>query len=418
MSNKVKAPLVPKLRFPDFRNLGEWSMDSLATFLVDCTARVPSNTELPIYSSTRDGLKRQDSYFDGQTLQNSGDYGVVPPNCFVYRHMSDDGLFKFNINSTGGNIAVSKEYPVFKTRELNSQFLLAQLNEGPAFKRFAYSQKAGGTRTRLYFSRLCEWQTPLPSVAEQQKIADCLSSLDDLIAAQARKVDELKSHKKGLMQRLFPREGEIQPFLRFPEFEAAADWEVKKLEDLAKRGSGHTPSKNHSEYYNGGIKWISLADSKRLDAGLISETETEISAQGIKNSSAVRHATGTVLISRDAGVGKSAVMAEPMAVSQHFIVWTCHAHLLSNWFLYYLLQEMKPIFERIATGSTIKTIGLPFFKEMCIAIPTLPEQQRVANCLRSLDDHITAATQELEAFKTHKKGLMQQLFPSAEALDA
>lgn len=253
---------------------------------------------------------------------------------------------------------------------------------------------------------------------EQQKIADCLSSLDDLIAAQARKVDALKSQKKGLMQQLFPREGETQPRLRFPEFKATADWEVKKLEDLAKRGSGHTPSKNNPEYYGGGIKWISLADSKRLDAGLISETETEISAQGIKKSSAVLHAAGTVLVSRDAGVGKSAVMAAPMAVSQHFIVWTCHAHLLSNWFLYYLLQEMKPIFERIATGSTIKTIGLPFFKELRIALPALPEQQRVANCLISIDDSMIAATQEREALKTHKKGLMRQLFPSPDAIEA
>ncbi len=104
----------------------------------------------------------------------------------------------------------------------------------------------------------------------------------------------------------------------------------------------------------------------------------------------------------DAGVGKSAAMAVPMAVSQHFMVWTCHAHLLSNWFLYYLLQEIKPI-------------GLPFFKELRLAIPTSPEQQRIANCLSALDDHITAAAQELEAIKIHKKGLMQQLFPSAEA---
>ena len=216
------------------------------------------------------------------------------------------------------------------------------------------------------------------------------------------------------MQQLFPREGETQPRVRFPEFRHAANWAVNKLEDLAKRGSGHTPSKSSPEYYGGGIKWISLADSKRLDAGRISETATEISAQGIKKSSAVLHPAGTVLISRDAGVGKSAVMAVPMAVSQHFIVWTCHAHLLSNWFLYYLLQEMKPIFERIATGSTIKTIGLPFFKESRIAIPALPEQQRIADCLTSLDALITAATQELDTLKTHKKGLMQQLFPSAE----
>ena len=103
-----------------------------------------------------------------------------------------------------------------------------------------------------------------------------------------------------------------------------------------------------------------------------------------------------------------------MAVSQHFIVWTCNRRLLSNWFLYHLLQNSKPIFERAATGSTIKTIGLPFFKEMRIAIPKVKEQQRIADCLTSLDDLIAAQTQKLEALKTHKKGLMQQLFPAGE----
>jgi type I restriction enzyme S subunit len=212
-------------------------------------------------------------------------------------------------------------------------------------------------------------------------IADCLDSVDALIAAQGRKVEALRAHKKGLMQQLFPQEGETQPRLRFPEFEGTGEWEEKHLESLAKRGSGHTPSKSKPEYYDGGIKWISLADSKRLDQGLISETEVEISAEGIKKSSAVLHKAGSVLISRDAGIGKSAVMALPMAVSQHFIVWACEDRKLSNWFLYHLLQRSKPLFERAAIGSTIKTIGLQFFIDLRFRVPSRPEQQRIADCL-------------------------------------
>jgi type I restriction enzyme, S subunit len=263
---------------------------------------------------------------------------------------------------------------------------------------------------------------PLPkgenSLAEQKKIANCLGSLDELIAAQGHKVNVLKTHKKGLMQQLFPREGRTQPRLRFPEYKGIGEWEEKKLEDLAKRGSGHTPSKSHPEYYNGGIKWVSLADSKRLDCGLIYDTAIEISDKGIQNSSAALHPEGTVIISRDAGVGKSAIMASPMAVSQHFIAWFCKHRLLSNWFLYHLLQNSKPIFERIATGSTIKTIGLQFFKDLVICIPSLPEQQRIADCLTSLEELISVETQKLEALKAQKKGLMQQLFPTTEVVEA
>lgn len=157
---------------------------------------------------------------------------------------------------------------------------------------------------------------------------------------------------------------------------------------------------------------MSLADSKRLDRGTISETAIEISEKGIENSSAVLHPAGSVLISRDAGIGKSAVMGSPMAVSQHFIVWACDRRKLSNWFLYYLLQKMKPIFERAATGSTILTIGLPFFVALRVTVPSLPEQQRIADCLSSLDDLIAALSDKLEALKMHKKGLLLQLFPS------
>jgi len=154
----------------------------------------------------------------------------------------------------------------------------------------------------------------------------------------------------------------LMPKLRFPEFWDKGGWEVKRLEKLAKRRSGHTPSKSKPEYYNGGIKWVSLADSKRLDSGLISDTENEISDQGIENSSAVLNPAGTVLVSRDAGVGTSAIMDVPMAVSQHFIVWTCNRILLSNWFLYHLLQNMKPHLQRIATGSTTKNYWPAIFQ--------------------------------------------------------
>ena len=281
-------------------------------------------------------------------------------------------------------------------------------------------KEAQGTKVyQISSSRLGGIDITYPSgKGEQQKIADCLTSLDEVIAAQGRKVEALKAHKRGLMQQLFPREGETRPRLRFPEFRDAPEWEQRRLGELARRGSGHTPSKSNPEYYSGGIKWVSLADSKRLDNGFISETAIKISAQGIANSSAVLHPAGSVILCRDAGVGKSAVMKEPMAVSQHFMVWNCDEKLLSNWYLYFLFQLMKPLFEDVASGSTIKTIGLTFFKELNVIVPSLAEQQRIADCLSSLDTQITAESHQLAALQTHKQGLMQQLFPAPEAAQA
>jgi type I restriction enzyme S subunit len=186
------------------------------------------------------------------------------------------------------------------------------------------------------------------------------------------------------------------------------EWKVKLLDDVARRGSGHTPNRKTPEYHNGGIKWISLVDSPKLDNGLITETEFEVSELGIANSSAVLHPAGTVLMSRDADVGKIAVMGRSMAVSQHFMTWTCDERL-DNWYLYYTLQLRKQEFKRIAVGSTIKTIGLPYFKKLAIIYPPPFEQRRIAVVLGAWDRAIATVHQLLAAQQKRERGLMQEL---------
>lgn len=200
------------------------------------------------------------------------------------------------------------------------------------------------------------------------------------------------------------------------EFEVPEGWELSLLDKLTQRGSGHTPDKAFESYYNGGIKWISLADSSRLDNGLIFETESEISELGIKKSSAVVHPAGTVLMSRDAGVGKSAVMGLDMAVSQHFIVWRCKKNVLDNWFLYYWLQFRKGYFERQAVGSTIKTIGLPLFKKLKIPHPQFTEQRAIAKVLGTIDQTIQRTEALIAQKELRKKWLMQNLLTGKKRL--
>ena len=186
------------------------------------------------------------------------------------------------------------------------------------------------------------------------------------------------------------------------------EWVIEPLDKVARRGSGHTPSRNVPSYWNGGIKWVSLADSHRLDQIYITETDKEVSELGLKNSSAVRHDAGTVILSRDAGVGKSAILASEMAVSQHFIAWRC-GERLNNFYLYFKLQHMKPIFESIAIGSTIKTIGLTFFKKLTIIVPSRAEQDRAVEVILASEATLTAHSVELAKLRLQRIGLMDDL---------
>lgn len=184
-------------------------------------------------------------------------------------------------------------------------------------------------------------------------------------------------------------------------------WRTYLLDAVTHRKSGHTPDKDVPHYWNGGIKWVSLADSSRLDKGLIYETDKEISEEGIKKSSAVLLPEGTVVLSRDAGVGKSAILATPMAVSQHFIAWDCSASTkIHNWYLYHWLQDNKTEFERIAVGSTIKTIGLPYFKKIRIEVPPIAEQRRISDVLATWNSAISTSESLLANSRKQKQALM------------
>lgn len=185
-------------------------------------------------------------------------------------------------------------------------------------------------------------------------------------------------------------------------------WPTVKLDEVAYRGSGHTPSKQHPEYWDGSIKWLSLRDTFRLDQGVIHETAATITPAGLAHSSAVLHPAGSVVLLRDAGIGKSGVLGSEMAVSQHFMVWSCGPSL-DNWFLYYILQSRKLEFERISNGSTIKTIGLGFFRQMEVPLPGLDEQKRIAEALADVDHLIAILERQIAKKQAMKQGMMQQL---------
>ncbi|ASR88357.1 restriction endonuclease subunit S [Alcaligenes faecalis] len=266
----------------------------------------------------------------------------------------------------------------------------------------------GSTFESINGNELKEFLFLYPPLPEQQKIAIILSSVDDVIEKTRAQIDKFKDLKTGMMQELLTQGIGHTEFKDSSVGRIPSSWVIKLLDEVARRGSGHTPSKSVDDYWNGDIQWVSLSDSSKLDRLYITDTMKKISQLGVDNSSAVVHPGGTVIMSRDAGIGKSAILVSDMAVSQHFMAWICSTQL-DNHFLYYLLQYWKPRFEAIAMGSTIKTIGLPFFKDLEVPLPSVEEQRQIANTIKSIDILIFSLEEKKEALESTKKALMQDL---------
>ena len=295
---------------------------------------------------------------------------------------------------------------------------------------FLHRRSQGSTFLAIGSEDLKHLPLPKLNIKIQERISKILAIVDAAIEKTDSLISKYQRIKMGLMHDLFTRGVTIDGKLRPPREQAPElyketpigwipkEWQYDLLDELALRGSGHTPNKNIPQYWNGTIKWVSLADSHRLDRLYITETEYEVSQAGIQNSSAVIHPAGTVILSRDAGIGKSAITTEPMAVSQHFMCWRCN-NRLDRYFLYYWLQFKKRTFENIAMGSTILTIGLPYFKKLKIVAPrNREEQKRIGEILRNIDIQIFALEADLKKKNQQKQGLMHDLLTGKVSVKA
>ena len=416
--------LVPKLRFPEFGEAEGWRMS--------CFDEVLS----PV---VRERPKPADAYL-GLGLRSHGKGTFLKPLADPAKN-SMDQLYEVKTNDLIVNITFAWEGAVAIAQDCDEGALVSHrfptytFEKGrttPDFfryiildKQFIYNlgviSPGGAGRNRVMSKNdFLKLRVALPSPAEQEKIASCLSSLDELMAAQARKVDALKTHKKGLMQQLFPREGETQPRLRFPEFQNAGEWEVAPLSKFifsldagVSVNSGDRPA-TKTEF---GVLKTSAVTNGVFESGENKVVFAEEEQTRLKEPVC----SGTIIISR---------MNTPALVGANAYVESSHENLflpdrlwaakpregISMRFLAFILGSDKgrAALSKLGKGSSgsMKNITKPDVLAFSVMAPSPAEQQRIATCLTSLDALITAETQKLEALKTHKKGLMQQLFPS------
>jgi len=387
--NEIKT-VVPTLRFPEFQNTEGWKeykLKSLCEIGNGKDYKHLDSGNIPVYGSGGYMTSVDDFLYDGESV------------CIGRKGTIDKPIFL-----TGKFWTVDTLFYTHSFHDCLPKFLYLIFQQINWYK---YNE-AGGVPS-LSKTTIGEINVFVPvgekgELKEQQKIVDCIFSLDELIEATAQKVGALKEHKKGLMQRLFPAEGKNVPDLRFPEFQGMNGWEKTYIyEECPNPYSGGTPKTTEKKYYGGNIPFIRSAEIGK------DKTELSITQEGLNNSSAKMIQKGDLLIALyGANSGDIAISKIDGAINQAIL---CLKAKSNNLFIYYtLLKKQKYIVSKYLQGGQGNLSG-EIIKSIDFYIPQEIEQQKIADCLSSLDELIEATSRKVEILKEHKKGLMQQLFP-------
>jgi type I restriction enzyme S subunit len=417
----MMSRLVPKLRFKEFS--GEWKEKQLKELGDFKGGGTPSkevskywNGNMPWISSSdisKDNIYciNVNKFINKKSIKESATK-IIPKNSILF--VSRVGVGKLAINKK--ELCTSQDFTNFISNQINSYYLgyfflankniLESFNQGTSIKGF--------TKSDIETLKI---NIPIPK--EQQKIASCLSSLDSLIEAQNKKVSALKQHKKGLMQQLFPAEGEREPKLRFKAF--SGEWGEKMLEEIGEISGGGVDKKtnenerpvmllNYMDVYNKNFIYsYDLKQQTSANNAKIQKCNIEKGDIFFTPSSEVPN-----------DIAKSSVAMESIinGVYSYHLVRLRMFKSLDLKFRTYMFKTNSffKIVSKLAQGSgTRYTITLPEFRSIKTLIPPSPkEQQKIANTLSTLDSLIEAQNQQINHLKQHKKGLMQQLFVSSE----
>ena len=392
---------VPLLRFPEFRDAGHWEPSRFGRIGEIVGGGTP-DTSVPEYWGgdiqwfTPTEIKDRNPPKSKRTITSEGLNNSSAKLLPV-------GTLLITTRASIGDVGIA-ESPCATNQGFQS--LVVGENEVNTFWYYWLAQHSSELKDRASGSTFLEiGKSELKKIPvlrtdekEQRKIADCLGSLDDLIAAEGRKLESLRQHKQGLMQQLFPQPGEAVPRLRFPEFRDTGEWEEKKIGDLSEvKASGDLDAAYFSNIRST-THLYPIYSNAVGNAGLYGY----YSIPRYKKNSVTITARGTLGVAflRDhefMGIGRLIVVSDLRNLDPCFLK-ECWNHLVV------IPREVTSIPQ--LTAITVRATVLP--------IPRPTEQQKIADCLGSLDDLIAAEGRKLEALRQHKQGLMQQVFPLAE----
>lgn len=385
---------IPQLRFPGFT--GEWDIMELGLL---CTVNrgvrvtrkeLDDKGQYPVYQNTNSPM----GYYSSYNVYANNPFVIIGGSAGTMGFCKSNFWAADDCAYFGDNEKIDK-YFLYAT-------LLIHENE-------IKDSVRGGNIPRIERKSIEKIKIAFPSLPEQQKIAECLSEMDNLIAAQGQKVEALKEKKRGMMQQMFPLQGETTPRLRFPGF--TGEWDEKKLSDVFTRRT----EKNAEDNKN--VLTISA------HYGLISQLDF------FKKSVSASNVTGYYLLHKgDFAYNKSSSQGKPVGaikplklydkgvVSTLYICFRCKdPNAVGFWEQYFdagiFDKEIMSIAQEGARNHGLLNVPTSDFFELTVKKPSPSEQKKIAECLSAMDDLIASETAKLDALEDLKKGLMQQMFP-------
>lgn len=427
--DKKKGASVPRLRFPEFRDAGEWEK----IFLGEYSEVVRGGSPRPIdnfLTAERDGLNwlkigdinKEAKYVVATTEKVRAEAlsktrEISPGDLILSNSMSFGRPYISKIKTCihDGWIAITEI-----SKKLHVEYIY-YLISSPFSQQYFTSNAAGSGVQNLNSDIIKSLPIFFPNIFEQQRIADCLSSLDERIAAETNKLDALKAHKKGLLKQLFPAEGETLPQLRFPEFRDVGEWKKITLYNICDILPGYTfpevlQGKQYGQYPFCKVSDISKAISD--DGGLLHRAINYVDSADLSILKAKPIPIGTTVfakIGEALRLNRRAISTMECLIDNNAVGIKAKPGKSINYFLYILSQRIDL---NEYCGGAVPSVSKTVLENIAVVIPTCSEQQRIADCLSFLDELIAAQTQKINLLKDHKKGLMQQLFPRIDEVRA
>ncbi|OQR16953.1 restriction endonuclease subunit S [Ligilactobacillus salivarius] len=407
MDNKKNG--IPKLRFPGFT--GAWEQRKLG----EGTLKIGDGLHgTPKYSTSGNVL-----FINGNNLINGKVVITSETKRVTSNEQSKDdkelnqNTILMSINGTIGSLAwyrnenlmLGKSVAYIEVSEFDKKFVYAYL-QTTKVKFYFISSLTGTTIKNLGLKAIRETPLLIPNIEEQEKIGEFFQQLDSLIALHQRKLEHLQEQKKGLLQKMFPKNGETVPEVRFPGFTDA--WEQRKLGDLAEivRGASPRPISDPKWFDdNSDIGWLRISDVTNQN-GRIYYLEQHISKLGQEKTRVITEPH--LLLSIAATVGKPLINYIKTGVHDGFLIFLNPKFDLE--YMYQWLEMFRPKWNKYGQPGSQVNLNSNLVRKQKIALPSREEQQRISSFLKQLDSLIALHQRKLEHLELMKKGLLQQMF--------